>query len=408
MGSEKQESASGDAVSMLVAPLVFGGVVMMVSALIVFGTTMDLESQWDKALKRDGYGTADKIRERQQDQAAFPAELTAWQAREALRAETAKAKLAPDAEEGALERELQSLREAADDSEPNKPLDPPRPLPEGLWARFVALSTSSRTKLFAGSMVAPVPFMVGLVVALAGLVAFFREGSGRRVARQFPDRPWLHLAKWAALQGDSSTGGSSIGILVMLGVFGWVAFCVTGLWVLEPAPGGGFTFMMCIANFVAAFIAVLAVRRLLAAFKFGEARLLLAQVPAEPGKNFAMRLMVPAALSKAEKLEATLRLEKITTSGSGKKQQTHQVTLFERELVVPRSAFVEQDGRLSIELRFDIPDDQPITRYLDEPHYRWWVDVHAATPGTDFEDTFELPVYNVGPGHQPLVRTEWS
>ena len=393
---------------MLVAPLIFGGVVMFVSAAIVFGTTRDLEKRWDKALKQEGYGTAARILEAEQDQAAFPAQLTAWQTREAQRVETAKAKLAPDAEDGALQRELEALREAADDGEPNKPLEPPRLLPTELWPRFVALSTNSRTQLFAGTMVAPVPFMVGFFVVLGALVSFAGERGGRRFARQLPDRPWLHLAKWAALQGDSASSGNSAGILVMLGVFGWVAFCVTVLWVLDLETPGSFTFVMFMVNLLAAIIAVLAARRLIQGFKFGKARLLLAQVPAEPGKNFAMRLMVPAELSRTEQLTATLRLEKITTSGSGEKERTHQVTVFERELVVPRSAFVEQRGRLAVELRFDIPDDQPTSHHGDEPRYRWSVDVNAATPGIDFEDSFEVPVYRAGPGNEPLLRTDWQ
>ena len=126
MDPENAESPSSDAVGMLVAPLVFGWLVMLVSSAIVFGTTRDLETRWDKALKQDDYATAEKILEAQKDQAAFPAELTAWEAREAQRIETAKAKLAAGAEEGALERELEAMREAANDSQPNQPPDPPR------------------------------------------------------------------------------------------------------------------------------------------------------------------------------------------------------------------------------------------------------------------------------------------
>lgn len=407
MDSQKNESPGGSFGGAL-AIIAFGAVFMAVGALMFWGLTRDLDARWAKALEREGYGTPAEIREAEQAHAAFLPLLAAWKERDAQRLETVKAKLTADADEGTLERELEALRDAAEDWEPRPPMDVPKPLPEGWWARFAGLSTDSRKTLFAGPMVAPAFFLPGLFIALGALLSLIREGGARRLAHQHPNRPWLHVAQWSALQGRSHASGSRAGIVMMLSVFGWAAFCVTLMWALEPEPEWNFTFMMAMANFAAGVIALLAVRLLLQGFKYGQARLLLAQVPFEPGKTFSTRLMVPRELSATEQLNATLRLQELTTSGSGKNQRTHFTTVYKHDLVVPRAAFIDQGGRLAVELRFEVPADQPTSRYGVEPGYQWRVEVEAQTPGLDFEESFEVPVYPAGPHGEPTVRTDWQ
>lgn len=407
MNSEKTESTSGSAGGSWLM-VGFGTLFMTVGALICWGMTRDFEHRWAAGLHEDGYGTPAQIQEAEQAKAAFAPALADWRTRDAQRLEAVKGKLTPESEEGALEKELEALRDAAQDWEPQPPADPPRPMPEGIWAQLRELPIGSRGSLFLGPIVAPVFIIPGLFIALGGLASLFGGRGGRALARRFPDRPWLHDSDWSALRGSSSATGNLAGIMMMFALFGWVDFWVTLSWVTTTDPTGNATFITAMVNFLTAIIGLLAARRMIQSFKFGRTRLLLAQVPLEPGKNFATRLLVPGDLAAAEKLEATLQLQKVTTVGRGKNQRTVQVTLFSRDLVVPRAAFIEQGGQLAVELRFDVPDDQPTSHSGSEPGYLWSVEVSAETPGIDFEESFEVPVYRVGIDDQPVLRTDWQ
>ena len=179
----------------------------------------------------------------------------------------------------------------------------------------------------------------------------------------------------------------------MLAIFGWLAVCATLSWALEPNAAWNFTLVMFMVNLAATFIAALTVRRVLQRFKFGQPQLLLAQVPIEPGKTFSARLVMSRSVGAAEKLKATLRLTKSTTAGTGKNQSTDSDVVYERETEVPRSAFFEHDGRLAADLRFEVPEGQPATRFGNEPTCEWQVVVGAEAAGVDFEETFSVPVY---------------
>lgn len=385
----------------------FGAVFMAVGLAIVAGLTQNLEARWQKHLLEDGYGTPEQLRVDGEDRAAFGPALSSWKVRDAARVELARTTLPAEvlADEGRLSTALDALREKADDWEPNDPGDPLKPLPEKTWDRFAALTTSQRVELFKGLLVGPVFFLPGFFLAAVMLRSLFGERGARRLAREFPQRPWLHDTDWSQLRGSPRGATSVAGSSMMLCVVGWLAFCATLSWALEPAAAWNFTLVMFVANLCAAFIAALTVRRFLQRFKFGQPQLYLAQVPLEPGTPCSARLLMSRSVGAATKLKATLRLEKTTTSGAGKNQHTDSVVVCERSLEVPRSAFFEQGGRLAVELRFELPGDQPVTRSGGDVSYEWQVAVEAETAGVDFEEIFSVPVYRTGSDAEKTLRT---
>ncbi len=371
--------------------LVLGTLFMGVGLAIAGGLTQNLEPRWQKYLFNDGYGTPAQLRA----EAELRPLLARWKVREASRVELARTTLPADvlADEDKFSAALEELRDQANDREPNDPGDPLKPLPEKSWDRFSALTTDQRVELFKGLLVGPVFFLPGLFIAVAMLLSLWSGRSARRLAREFPERPWLHHAHWSQLRGSPDGSSSFAGICLMLAIFGWLAFCATLSWALEPNAAWNFTLVTFMVNLAAAFIAALTVRRVLQRFKFGQPQLLLAQVPIELGKTFSARLVMSRSVGAAEKLKATLRLTRSTTAGTGKNQSTDSDVLYERETEVPRSAFFEQDGRLAADLRFEVPEGQPFTRFGNEPTCEWQVVVGAEAAGVDFEETFSVPVY---------------
>ncbi len=102
---------------------------MTVGGLMFWGLTRDLEHRWDKCLDEDGYGSEAEVAGSLDELSAFPGLLASWKAREAQRLESLKAKT-PDADEAALEKELEALREDANDGEP-----------QGIWNRSCRFRT---------------------------------------------------------------------------------------------------------------------------------------------------------------------------------------------------------------------------------------------------------------------------
>lgn len=359
-----------------VAGTVFGAVFMAAGASMMWGLSRDLDDRWARALEADGFGAAEQVRAAEAERAREAEALAAWQARDLERQKVAGEGSGP---------KLDALREAADDWEPAAPREVPRPLPEGAWGRFTALSARHRTKLFAGLMVAPVFFVPGLFIAAAALASMLRERGATRAMRDEPSRPWLHRSDWAARRARCATTGSAWGLALMLFVFGWAAACASVMWWLDDDVPFGLTVVVFVADLCAVLIALLAARRVRQSRKFGHLALELAEVPFVPGRPLAAKLEVGESLAGAT-LHAKLKLQKVTTSGSGKNRHTHFDTVFERALDAPVVNGVA-------DLRFELPSDQPATHYGEEPGFRWSIDVSAQVPGVDYEDSFEIPVY---------------
>ncbi len=390
--------------------MAFGAVFMAGGGLMFWGLTQGLEEGWQRALTRNGFGTPAQLAESARARVDLAAALAAFQVRDAERRKLARGQLPPEAQgdEAALDEAVEVLREEASDWEPGPAPEVLRPLPEGRWGRFAALTTDQRTKLFAGPMAAPVFFMPGLFIALAAFVSMVRERGARRLAREFPERPWLHVSEWSRLRGRGQGGGARTGLSLMSFVFGWVALCASVMWIAEPEPEGAFTALTAAVDGVTVLLGLFTVRAYVQGFKFGQAALLLGQVPLEPGKTFAARLVVPAVLSTATKVSARLHLEKSYTTGQGKNRHAHSVTVYEQLQEVPRTALLGQGGTLSVDLRFELPDDQPTNHAGSEPGYQWKVAVSAETPGVDFSETFELPVYRPRGSGDLTVRSDWQ
>ena len=385
----------------------FGAIFMAVGLAIAVGLTQNVGPRLEKYLGGNGYAYPQELRADAEARAAFPAALASWKVRDAARLEVAKTTLPAEvlADESSLATAMDALREKTDDWEPRDPREPLKPMPEKTWDRFAALRTSQRVALFKGLLVGPVFFLPGFFLAMSMMLSVFRERGARRLAREFPRRPWLHDDDWSQLRGSLRNANSIPGIAMMLGIFGWLALCATVSWVLDSERAWNFTLVMFVANLAATFIAVLAVRRVLQRIKFGQPQLLLAQVPIELGKTFSARLLMSSAVGGATTLRASLRLEKTTTSGIGKNKHTDLSVVCERSIEVPRSAFVEHEGGLSAELRFEVPDDVPLTRVTSEPSYEWLVAVKAETAGVDFDESFSVPVYRPQSDEEKTLRS---
>lgn len=374
--------------------LAFGAVFIAAGGLIAWGLSRGLDERWAAALKADGYGTAEERRLAEQEHAEFARELVAWTLREEVRQAS-----------GGDEAALEALRVEAEDWEPTPPHPVPALLPEGAWARFAALSTASRQRLFVGLMVAPVFFAPGLFVAASALVELLRERRGARNVRRFPRRPWLHLTDWAALRGRSLGEGGSAALGLMVFVFGWAATCAGVMWALEPEPEPVFTGMTGAAVVIAALLGGLGARQALRVARFGRAELLLSQVPLEPGRPFTARLLVPRGLGGADDASATLCLERVTITGSGKQRGTRIVNLFSQRKEAGSAERSTHEGRATIDFRFDVPTDRPASRYGGESSFRWKLEVRAKSAGLRFEESFEVPVYPAG--GDVTTRREW-
>jgi hypothetical protein len=237
----------------------------------------------------------------------------------------------------------------------------------------------------------------GLVFAGVGAaVMIFGACSGRAVRfrksaeKEHPERPWRADRRWAeGFEFGSRQGARAAGawaLAVLLGLFvGMFVYLV----VIEHAP---LFARVIVGVFALAPLAMLAgaVYSTLRWLKYGSPRLVMAEMPAVPGRELRCAVLCRRHVRAESPYKLTLKCSR--TTGSGKHSTTR--TLHESTAEVT-SDLGDRYGGTAVPVELSVPEGLPSTSSEADGRIDWRLEVSAATPGVDFKVGFDLPVFDV-------------
>lgn len=258
--------------------------------------------------------------------------------------------------------------------------------------------------LFGVSTGMPPGFAAMFALAFGGfgvaIIAAARYGASRAQRHAsglaaHPDQPWLWRDDWAEGRARSSQGAGAAAIAVF--AFLWnvvsapVLFIVPG----EVADGNTAALIGLLFPIVGVGLLIWAVRMAVRSRKFRGAAVELPVVPIRPGTRFDATLHTPFPDGPPEQLTLALSCIRRRVTGSGKNRSVRESVLWQDERRLEGWDVPMDYGEAGIPFTFDIPADAPpTTPGSGNDRVFWRLDTHAVTPGVDYGEAFELPVFS--------------
>ena len=287
------------------------------------------------------------------------------------------------------------------------------PLAAGaLWAAFGAATALLEGDREQALGLAGLTFMLLVLAGIPALVVWLvsaSRGASQDVAlrrRNHPDAPWMWRDDWA--RGEVVHVESTTAIVAM-GVFAtvWNAFVL--IMVVAAALNVGkderVVAFSLLGIFVLAglFLASVVVKMILRRIRYGRSVFVLDTLPATPGGQLSGVVQVPAGLAAASAFVVELYgLEAIRGETAMERVEWTDA------LTLPQSSVDRGPNGIFIPVAFDLPADANPTspREVDQKRRLWRLTVKAAVSGTDYDATFEVPVFRTDDPQQLRSRRQ--
>jgi len=249
------------------------------------------------------------------------------------------------------------------------------------------------------------PFFPVLFIAPFGVLSVFLVLYGMRrkkaieaIHRQYPDRPWMWKAEWAAGRIRHRAMGNAVAMIVFAVFWNSIAMPAAFLmWTREPREDWPVLLLISLFPLVGLILIWLAGIAILQWRKYGESVFEMAEVPGVIGGNISGLIEVRAFVQPEDGYHLSLQCVHRVVTGSGKNQHTNETVLWEEKQTLTTGFEIRKPGQTIIPVAFEIPGD---TRQTDESNSRdaimWRLKVDAATPGVDYAASFEVPVFRIG------------
>lgn len=244
--------------------------------------------------------------------------------------------------------------------------------------------------------------MFGLVFLASGAfvlvgVYVFRKKRARieRMALEHPGSPWMIREEWASNRLVSSNRQTLRAASIMALLWNAISWPV-GYFILEDLRRGGNWTLAVFAVFPLIGIALAgwALREWIRWRKYGESVLVLDPFPARLGGRLAGAVHTRANVTAERGFHLALRCVRQYTTGSGKNRSTREEVLWEARSEIMREARARDFTRSEIPVDFAIPDNLPPSDPgLSSNRILWRLEASAETPGVDYYDQFEIPVF---------------
>jgi hypothetical protein len=242
-------------------------------------------------------------------------------------------------------------------------------------------------------------FALGFGGAGIGMIAAGRYGVARatRAAENLssrPDQPWLWREDWAHNRALSPqrAGATAFAMFAFL----WCVISAPVLFIVpgEVAKGNTAAWFGMLFPMVGVGLIIGAARMAIRSRKYRGTAVEFAGVPIVPGKPFAGTLLARFDAGPPERLELALSCIRRRVTGSGRNRNVSEHVLWQDERSIESHDIGIEFGEARVPFSFDIPAQAPPTTPGDgRDRVLWRLDARAATPGVDYAESFELPVF---------------
>jgi HEAT repeats len=255
-----------------------------------------------------------------------------------------------------------------------------------------------------GGVVASAIFVaIGVGVAASAIYGTRKLEDQAALEQSSPGSPWLWRKDWATGRAYGNSSKKTIGLAVFAGLWNLIAISVAAgtlpqyLRSHDPKYLGPF-FLVAVGVVLTWF----AVRAGIQRERFGQTYFEFASLPFSPGK--ALRGMIHLRFNTTSKHGINLCLSCVRqiVTGSGNNRSSNRVVLWQSDKNVSEQSITPGPmGDAAIPVDFTIPSDAYETNH-DQPSDQllWILHAEADTPGVNFSDEFEVPVFRLTPQPQ--------
>jgi hypothetical protein len=226
--------------------------------------------------------------------------------------------------------------------------------------------------------------------------AYRKTRKTAELADEFEDAPWMARSEWADGVVKAGRGRGVVFIWVMAIFWNAVSSPILFVFQREWENGNKAILIGLLFPLIGIGLLVAAIRTTLQWRRFGNSELRLKTLPGRIGGVFQAQLAVPSLVSSIQKFHLRLTCIRRTVSGSGKNRRTREELLWEDERVAPREVLSFESTGTCVPVFFRVPADQPESM-AGNPAILWRLEATAELPGVDYQEKFEVPIFNTEP-----------
>lgn len=199
---------------------------------------------------------------------------------------------------------------------------------------------------------------------------------------------------WAGDEIKAGTGRELWGILLFTLFWNAISAPVLFQFSAEIKDGNWAILIALLFPLIGLFFVVHLFREILRWRKYGASSLKMIPMPALLGGTLGGVIYTSVHVNPEDGFHLSLRCIKRITTGSGKNRHTEERILWQKEALAEKDLLANDMTRSAIPVLFELPGDQPpsSSSKVNSPVV-WKLEVSAATPGIDYQVTFEVPVF---------------
>lgn len=253
----------------------------------------------------------------------------------------------------------------------------------------------------------------GATLPMAGWAIFMAQSRSKQAMHQqdrrrefYPKSPWMWREDWSQGRVQSATRSSMVSMWAFALVWNLICSFVLVFVPVGNAPTAGVVALMLFAV-AGLYLLLLAVRLTLRWEKYGKTWFDLGTLPGVVGKELRGTIHVKFPQLPREGVQIKLSCVNRTVSGSGRDRSTSEKILWREECVLPPEKIQGGPAGSAIPVAFKIPSDA-LESNTENPDNSviWCLQADAKTPGVDYQDIFEVPVFCTAASTAGTVRQE--
>ena len=240
-------------------------------------------------------------------------------------------------------------------------------------------------------MMSPFVLAFGLVGygLMIGAVYSLRAGKKKKqLIDQDPDKPWLWREDWkqGVVKSGTKYGLYAIGGFALL--WNAISFPIAAVLFLDEDENPWWArLIVLIFPLIGVALIGYCVYLWLRIQKYGKSIFRMGNVPGVIGGRLSGVVIVPKALTNAK----SIRTKLVCTETVGRGDDQTDEVRWQDDRTIKQTLASDEPGKVGIPIIFAIPSDAPPTN--EEQDFKWTLSVKAKTPGVDFGEVFEVPVF---------------
>jgi hypothetical protein len=237
---------------------------------------------------------------------------------------------------------------------------------------------------------------VGIGLMVGGIAGARRGKQTTQLEAAHPEEPWQWRPEWANHEIPAKGKSGMWGMIIFAVFWNAISMPIAFLAIPEMYREENWIAIGLVSLFPLVGIGLIcgALYSIAQYRKYGESKLMLAQVPAVIGGPLRGVIRVPNKVRADEGFKLTLTCVERITTGSGKNRKTSENIKWQDVKRMRRELLEDDFTQTDIPVLFGIPYDLPQTEARSgNRELVWRLQAEAETTGVDYSASFEVPVF---------------